>query len=148
MKISFALLFSLFVSTFISCNITSTETSWKEIKRISSLDKKAEAVLIETDGGATSSFGNLVFIIVPGKKITQNDLKYAVFNADHYQGLDMHWEVNRQLVISYNKARIFSYTNFWNSDEIDNWNYVVEIKLNCLSSDGQLSESDMHPMTR
>ncbi|MEP6683908.1 MAG: hypothetical protein ABJA35_11635 [Parafilimonas sp.] len=122
-------------------------TSLTELKRISSFDKKVEAVLIETNGGATSSFGNAVFLVVPGKKITQDDLKYAIFNADHYQKIDIKWQANKQLLISYNKARIFNYTNFWQSGEIDNWNYVVEITLKCLSSNGQLFEDDKHPMS-
>jgi hypothetical protein len=135
---------------FFSCNninVAGDDFSLKELKRIISSDKKVEAVLVETNGGATSSLDNLVFIVIPGKKITQADTKYSVFNADHYQNVDIKWEKNNELLISYSKARIFNYTNFWQTQEIDNWNYVVEIKLHCLSPDGQLSESEMHPMT-
>jgi hypothetical protein len=69
----------LTILIFLSCSSLTknfgTRSSLKELKRISSPDKKVEAVLVETNGGATTSFGNAVFLVVPGEKITQDDLK-------------------------------------------------------------------------
>jgi len=31
--------------------------------------------------------GNVVFHVIPGEKINQGNLKYAVFNADQYQNV-------------------------------------------------------------
>ncbi len=144
------ILIFILVLIFCSCNNTGSNLvesePFKELKRISSPDKKVEAVLVETNGGATTSFGNSVFIVTAGKKIRQGDIAYSVFTADHYQGVDIKWDTIRRLLISFDKARIFTFTNFWQTDKIDNWNYVVEIKLQCISQDGQLKESDKHPM--
>jgi hypothetical protein len=142
----------IIIGTLFSCNDANRNVnsadSLKELKRVRSPDKKVDAVLIETNGGATVSFGNKVFLVIPEKKIRQDDFKYAVFTADHYQNVDINWQANQQLLISYNKARIFSYTNFWQTDEIKNWNYVVEIKLKCSSTGGQLLEKDKYPMSK
>jgi len=149
MEIRYLAIVIIFATLFSCNNIHKNSVDLpKELKRVSSPDKKVDAVLVETNGGATTPFGNAVFLVLPRKKINQDDLKYAIFNADHYQNIDIKWEANKQLLISYNKARIFTYTNFWQTDEIENWNYVVEIKLQCSSTNGQLSEKDKHPMSK
>lgn len=142
----------MIIATLLSCNEVhrdpSESHSLKELKRVTSPDKKVDAVLVETNAGATTSYGNKVFLVMPGKRIVEDDLKYAVFSADHYQNIAIKWEANRQLLISYYKARIFSYTNFWQTGELENWNYVVEVKLQCSSTNGQLPDKDQHPMSK
>ncbi len=118
----------------------------KELKRISSPDKKVDAVLIEREGGATVANSNRVFLVLPGKKVTEDDLDLSQFTADHTQNVDIEWEHNQQLLIKYEKARIFNFSNFWQAKEVEDWNHVVELRLQCTSTDGQLSETDKHPM--
>jgi hypothetical protein len=101
-----------------------------ELKRIISDDKKVEAVLVETGTGATSGSSPKVFIVKPGTKITIDNLNYSVFTCDHSAGeVKILWKANKQLLITYNKARIFHFTNFWNSNEVDNFDYNVDIDL-------------------
>ncbi|RYE15655.1 MAG: hypothetical protein EOP45_18285 [Sphingobacteriaceae bacterium] len=142
----------MIIATLFSCNEVRRDTneshSLKELKRVRSPDKKVDAVLVETNAGATTSYSNKVFLVMPGKRIVEDDLQYAVFSADHYQNIAIKWEANRQLLISYYKARIFNYTNFWQTGELENWNYVVEVKLQCSSTNGQLSDMDQHPMSK
>ncbi len=130
---------------FISCyNPTKSDIlSFKEIKRISSPDLRVEAVLVEANGGATVSTINKIYLLEKGAKIDLNT--EPVFLSDHQIGVDIAWKENKNLFINYEKARIFKFTNFWNPS-LDNWNYVVEISLHCLSSKGQLREEDKQPM--
>jgi hypothetical protein len=107
-----------------------------------SKDHKVDPVLVETDAGATTSTGTHILIVKTGMKIKQADLKYSILSCDHTSLLKVYWAANEKLIISYDKARIFKYTNFWNSEGIDNWTYVVEIFLNCTSPDHQLNEHD------
>ena len=92
----------LTIIVFLSCSGLTRNLdngiSFKELKRISSPDKRVEAVLVETNGAATTSFGNVVFLVIPGEKINQDDLKYAVFNADHYRNVDIKWKANKQFL--------------------------------------------------
>lgn len=136
------LLYFCILITFSSCSDgdvnASEETSLTEIKRIKSRDKKVEAVLVETNGGATVATGNLVYIVLPGQKASID--VSAIFKADYCAALDIKWKDNQQLLIIYDKARIFEFTNFWQSESVDDWNYVVEVTLENTSTDGQLRQ--------
>src|SRR5450432_3754777 len=122
-------------------------SSLNEIKRILSPDKKTEAVLIEDQGDATVANFIQVYIVLPGVKITVAERQYFIFNADHYSDINIEWKADRKLVIEYAKARIFKFTNFWQDEKLDNWNYTVEIALNCTSHDGQLANADLHSIS-
>ena len=39
------------------------------------------------------------------------------------------WSKPRKLEIRYDQARIFSFVNFWQSKDVDNFKYVVEVQL-------------------
>ena len=139
-KLIILILFSFPIS-LASCssdnsNIAGGNTSLTELKRIASLDNKVEAVLVATNSGATVATGNLVFVVLPGKKISNDDERLSLFRADHCSGLDIESNQNQQLLIKYDKARIFSYSNFWQVQELNNWDYVVEVVLKCTSLDG------------
>jgi len=41
----------------------------------------------------------------------------------------MIWLQPKLLEISYDKARIFQFSNFWSSSEVEDFSYVIEIKL-------------------
>jgi len=44
------------------------------------------------------------------------------------EGLEVSWESPRHLGIRYEKARIFNYTNFWLSRDVEHFEYVVAIR--------------------
>ena len=107
----------------------------KVVKRISSAEKKIDAVLVEVYGGATVANSHRVYIVLHGNEILSSD--YAIFIADYTIGTDIEFSPNNILSIKYDKARIFSFTNFWHSEKLDDWKYIVEVKLVNTSSDGK-----------
>ncbi len=96
----------------------------KEILRKTSKDNLVDYVVAEKDCGATTSFSTLIFVVPKGKPIEKDNI---VFRADHVEGLEVNWVAPKQMVITYRKARIFSYTNFWHSRHVENFNYTVSI---------------------
>ena len=148
LKTALYAIIGLLIFACYSCNNGSiiNEPVLSEIQRISSPDKKVDAVLITADVDATTSPSSKVFIVKPGVKISRNDFQYAVFNSDHTNKMiRLSWTENKQLIVSFDKARIFNYTNFWESEDLDNYKYVVEIILNCTSKDHQLEKLDLNP---
>ncbi len=97
----------------------------KEILRKTSQDNIVDYVVIEKDCGATTSVSTEIFIVPMGKKI---DEFHPVFKADHVEDLELNWVAPKQMAIAYNKARIFSYTNFWQSRDVENFSYTVSIR--------------------
>jgi hypothetical protein len=127
----------------ISCSsMPETKPALSEIKRINSPDNKVDALLVTADGGATTATANHIFIVPKGG--VAGNIEYAIFTADHSQNLDIQWKADQTLQISYERARIFKFTNFWNSDSVDNWNYIVEIQLDRSSTDSQLFDDYKH----
>ena len=88
------------------------------------MDGRVEAVLKKKDCGATTSIAYSV-VIVPTGGTSQEE---PIFVADKATALDLGWSADRKLLITYESARIFSFTNFWQSREMDNFNYVVAIE--------------------
>ena len=74
MKKEFAYL--IWILIIVSCNNRhANDIGLKEIKRITSPDKLVDAVLIETNGGATVALGNKVILVSKGKKIFEDELR-------------------------------------------------------------------------
>lgn len=96
----------------------------KELLRISSPDNLLDAVIVESDCGATTSFTETVYIVPKSKGVSSDDV---IFKADHVSDLSLYWVKNKLLEIRYSKARIFNFTNFWHSRDVDNFGYVVYI---------------------
>lgn len=93
------------------------------ISRELSPDKRVDAIISKTSCGATTDYSYKVYIVPSGS----NSLTNHVFLADHTKGLKTHWVAKQQLHIIYDEARIFEYTNFWQSKELDNFNYLIKI---------------------
>ena len=53
-----------------------------------------------------------------------------VIRSDGASEMRVRWVANKMLSVEYRRARIFQFTNFWQSREVDNFNYIVEIRLN------------------
>jgi len=110
-----------------------------ELKRIASPDDQVEAVLVKKDCGATTSESLNVFIVNKGGKTEEKDL---VFQADHIMDFSLSWRKAKFLEMRYRQGRIFQFTNFWQSKDVDNFSYVVEIRETPLSQSHVLSASD------
>ncbi len=109
------------------------------IKRVESPDGRVEAVIVKSDCGATTSYTYGVYIVVKGGTHNENDL---VFKADHQSELNIIWNKAKLLEINYKQARIFQFTNFWHSRDVDEFRYVVEVKENSFADSSSLSLED------
>ena len=97
----------------------------REALRKTSQDGVADFVVVQRDCGATTSVAISVFIVPAGG---DTDGERPVFKANRVDGLEVTWEAPKDLRIRYGRARIFNYTNFWWSREIENFKYVVAIR--------------------
>lgn len=100
--------------------------SREEILRIPSPDSMVDAVLMRTDGGATTSFGYYLFIVPAGR---EPEFGYESFIADHLVGEQIRWREPKFLEIQFDEARIFHFKNFWYSKDVQNFRYIVELNL-------------------
>lgn len=101
----------------------------KEIMRVKSPDSKVDAVVITRDVGATSAEATFIYLIPHGRKINENDDDNTVFIGDYVKNLNVLWSEWRFLEIHYDEARISKFKNYWESQEVDDYHYHVEIKL-------------------
>jgi hypothetical protein len=96
-----------------------------EAYRKTSPDGAVDVVVVRKDCGATTSVSNMIYIVKKGDSVRKQEL---VFLADKVQDLEVTWTKPKQLLINYSEARIFNYTNFWNSRDVENFMYTVEIQ--------------------
>ncbi len=97
----------------------------QELARITSPDGVVDVVLVETSVGATVATPSEVYVVPKGSKVNGAPL----LRADHMEHLNVRWKQPRLLEVSYSKGRIFSFTNFWESADVQNWKYIVEVEL-------------------
>jgi len=122
------------------------EWEYEEIERIKSPDGIVDAVLVRGHGGATTGFNFSVFLVPRGikfdKKASWFEREQALFRADHDEGLQLVWRKPKFLEIRFAKARIFQFRNVWHSQEVQDYSYVVELRLVPLAENSSLSEKD------
>ena len=98
-----------------------------EMWRVTSPDLRVDAVFVRIGGGgATVGFSYKLFIVPRGAKPGKSGENLL---ADKIGRVSAIWSQPRKLEIRYDRARIFSFANFWSSKEIDNFTYVVEVQL-------------------
>ena len=142
---------AVFLITFALCLVSSCgnfiigEQGFEEIARVKSPDGIVDAILIENNGGATTSYGYSVFIVPSGMKFDKESPMFKsereLFTADHPKGLQLEWSKPKFLEIKYDKARIFGFRNSWHSQEVQNYQYTVELRL-VPSDESSLLEED------
>lgn len=115
---------------------------YEEVIRIKSPDGKVEAVHVKGNCGATTSFAESVFIVPIGDKTPKPKDDNEILLADHVEGINLVWREPKVLEIHYDEARIFKFTNFWQSEKVDKFSYVVEIRLIPSRKDFSLSRRD------
>lgn len=120
MRVFFLLLLSILLS---AC----TEPCSDEvISQAVDLEKKTAAIHLVRNCGATTGYAHQIYIVAPG---TTYDDATPIFVADKVDNLAITWSGKRTLEISYDSARIFNFTNFWQSSEVDNFQYVIKVSL-------------------
>ncbi len=112
----------LIVMSVACSNGTSCESA--EVIRTTSPDQIVDAVIEKTNCGATTSYSYRVFLTKHEDELPENH----VFLSDKTENLHIEWEQNKRLKINYDKARIFEFKNFWQSKNIDDFGYIVEIE--------------------
>ena len=92
--------------------------SWDEVDRVQAPDGSADAVLIETNGGATTSFGYHVYIVAPGRAVPRSAAPeseaaqlYGAARPDGTYGANLRWLGSDTLAVEYLRARWDSLTN-------------------------------------
>jgi hypothetical protein len=86
------------------------EPSLEEVARIASPSGKLEAVLIETNGGATTAFGYLIYVVKTGSKPPKTEKAPADFyrpagNGSRY-GVNLRWKNDALLYADYLSATL------------------------------------------
>ena len=110
MKFIHAFVFATVLTT-VSCFSIAGDASFDEVSRISSPDRRMDAILVETNGGATTSFGYLVFVVPAGVKLPKRDDKYIVASLygaernEHAFGANLRWSRKERLQIEYLSAK-------------------------------------------
>ena len=82
--------------------------SQDEVSRISSPSGILDAVLIEINGGATTSFGYEVLITPKGQKYSRGVKVASLYGAtrnEHAYGVNIKWETSEKLVVEYYKSK-------------------------------------------
>lgn len=95
------------------------------IDRKTSPDNEVDSILVRGNCGATTSYVYRVYLAPKGTKETE--FRSYVFKADRADGIEVAWLASKELLISYDTARISYYTNFWHSRELHNFDYLVSI---------------------
>lgn len=96
------------------------------MERYGSPDRVLDAVLVERLTNATVATPIELFLVPSG-----HDWKTQspVFRGTELEGLQIVWQRPRYLEIRYKKGRVFSFANFWNSKEVQDFKYTVELRL-------------------
>ena len=115
------------------CNDIANSLCLKEvISRKSSPNGLYDAVILEVNCGATTSYVYKVFIVRNGNEVKNKSFDYPIFSADHSENLKISWKSSNELSITYDEARIFQFTNFIYTKDAINNNltefYISEIK--------------------
>jgi hypothetical protein len=100
--------------------------SYEEKRRLQSPDGRVDAVWVEVNAGATMDFYYHLYIVRSGDKPERGTPRLI---ADRISNLRASWRRPKQLEVSYDTARIFGFHNFWHSRDVDNYKYVIEIRL-------------------
>ena len=81
--------------------------SQDEVSRVPSPDGRVEAVLIETNGGATTSFGYRILVETKGRWFSGEEVAwlYGAGRNEHAYGVNLKWHSDAELFIEYLDAR-------------------------------------------
>lgn len=82
--------------------------SHDEVSRVTSSGGDLDAVLIETNGGATTSFGYLVYVVPHAEKPSDGTELVSLDGAgrsDQAYGANLKWEGRSQLAVEYRDAK-------------------------------------------
>jgi hypothetical protein len=100
--------------------------SGHEMSRKTSPDGVLDAVVIENDPGAMSSFIYYLYLVPKGEKVSSHSDPYIV-NTSEGEELKTNWQKPHFLEVSAGDSHIKWFANLWYSKRVPN--YYVELKL-------------------
>lgn len=113
----------LFVLVLSGCSSTCSD----EVQESTiSPSQKTEYLQIRRNCGATTGYSHHIYIIPTGQPYDKYE---PVLTADKVSLMTAKWEDPRMLKISYESARIFHFTNFWHSKDVDNFEHIIQVRL-------------------
>jgi hypothetical protein len=118
----------------------------REMSRTTSPDGFLDAVVIEDDPGAMSSFIYNLYLVPKGAKVSYSKSDPYVVNTSEGDELKTSWEKPHFLQVRPGNAHIKWFANLWYSDKFPN--YYVELRLamdptkTYLQPDGRLRGSN------
>jgi hypothetical protein len=98
-----------------------------ELSRVVSPDSLVDAMLTRDSGGATTGFVYRVYLMPHGQATPAKGTERL--RADHVEGLVLQWAAPIMLIVEFTKARVFHFSNFWNSREVLDFRHTVELRL-------------------
>lgn len=117
------------VSGLVGILVLSCSPPQKQLQRITSPDHIVDAVLSAKLVNATVATPYMVYIVPAGS----HNLTDPVLVGDDFVGLKLIWKAPRFLVIQFSKGEIFKFSNLWMSKKVQDFRYLVEIRLRPLS---------------
>jgi hypothetical protein len=96
----------------------------QELEHLESSDGEVVAIVVQSNPGATEPYGYTVYLVRHGSR----DLGKPVLDASG-SAPKLNWISPRLLAISYSDMCIGAFRNHWNSTELQNGLYDVEIRL-------------------
>jgi hypothetical protein len=98
----------------------------EEISRIKSPDGVVDVVVTEVKAGATAATPTKIYIVEAGSNFSD---KNFILLADRFEIKSIDWIEPKRLEVSFYSGRIFEYSNFWQSRDVQDFQYVVQIYL-------------------
>jgi hypothetical protein len=82
--------------------------SFDEVARVTSPSKQVDAVLVEMNGGATTSFDYNVYVVPKGRSVSRSDAQvanlYGAVRSESAYGVDLKWDGTNRLAGEYLSA--------------------------------------------
>jgi len=119
---------------------------WKysEMKRIKSPDPVIEVVLMTGEAGATTATEYYLYLVPTGQRINPETAgeNRPCFQAYHVKDLNLVWKNSTLLEIQYGEAVIDQFHNLWQHRNVQDFRYVVEIRLAPTSAESSIPAQD------
>lgn len=84
--------------------------SFDEVARATNPAGAIDAVLVEVNSGATTSFGYSVFVVPTGSQVSKRNSPavslYAAVRSEQAYGADLRWVTSSNLLVEFQSARI------------------------------------------
>jgi hypothetical protein len=114
------------MALLVAALIYSCAPSKKELMRVSSPGGVVDAVLVVKLTGTLSPTPFFVYIVPSGSK----KMGYPVLLGWGFCGTQAaRWSAPRFLEIEFTKGKIIKFWNFWEDKSVQNFEYVVEVRL-------------------